>query len=169
MRDVTVREANKTDLDLVATLVDEYEDWLVANRLVPTHEGNEFRGSAFPPMYSRPSGCVLIAVVDEEAAGCVAMRPLDGARICEMKKLYVRPQYRSSGAGRALVTHLLAHARAAGYDVMRLDTLPRMTDAIRMYERFGFRRRGPYHAEHPVGALYFENQLERLNADSTDT
>jgi ribosomal protein S18 acetylase RimI-like enzyme len=77
-----------------------------------------------------------------------------------MKRLYVRPNYRGQGIGRALLNTVLAEARAIGYQRMRLDTVePLMEDAVRMYRAYGFREIAPYR-ENPIpGALYMEIDL----------
>jgi putative acetyltransferase len=100
-----------------------------------------------PGEYAPPEGVLILALKGSEPAGCVAMRSISGERsgeTCEMKRLYVRPQYRGSGLGRQLAEHVISRARAAGYRWMNLDTLPMMSGAQRMYERLGFKDIPPY-------------------------
>lgn len=93
---------------------------------------------------SRQSGLKLLGFVGPDVGGCISYREVEPT-ICEMKHLYVRPSFRGSGLGRALVSCLLARARAAGYWHMRLETVSFMGTAVRMYEAMGFVRRTPYY------------------------
>jgi ribosomal protein S18 acetylase RimI-like enzyme len=116
---------------------------------------------SLPGAYAEPQGCILIAEADREAIGCVAVRPLDEGT-CEMKRLYLRPQARGRGAGRALAEASVREARARGYRRMRLDTVPGMDAAIAIYRALGFRAIEPYRPNPIPGALYFELYLLEL-------
>ena len=87
--------------------------------------------------YGLPGGRLYLAWVNGQPAGCIALRKLDEER-CELKRLYVRPAYRRQHIALQLVNRLLDDARALGYRWMLLDTLPELTDAIRMYRNLGF-------------------------------
>jgi ribosomal protein S18 acetylase RimI-like enzyme len=89
----------------------------------------------------------------------VALHKLD-PQICEMKRLYLRPQSRGKGLGRVLADCVIAEARQIGYERMRLDTVePVMKDAVAMYYKIGFRQIAPYRANPIAGAMYMELQL----------
>lgn len=116
--------------------------------------------AGLPGDYAPPQGRLLLARLGGDLAGCVALHALEPG-VCEMKRLYVRRQFRGQGLGKALLNTVLAEARAIGYLCMRLDTIePIMQDAVRMYRAYGFREVAPYR-ENPIqGALYMELTLE---------
>jgi ribosomal protein S18 acetylase RimI-like enzyme len=115
--------------------------------------------ATLPGRYVPPSGALLLASLDGQPVGCVAMRALEPG-VCEMKRLYVRPEARGSGAGTRLTDAIIAAARSAGHSRMRLDTIaPMMGRAVELYQRRGFVEIAPY-AENPIeGALYLELAL----------
>jgi len=120
-----------------------------------------------PGDYAPPAGRLLLAEFDGRLAGCVALHKLGvggnsdvASEVCEMKRLYLRPQFRGKGLGRALADRILAEARHIGYRRMRLDTVePVMKDAVAMYRSIGFREIPPYCSNPIAGALYMELQL----------
>ena len=114
--------------------------------------------AALPGEYVPPGGMLALARIDGQAAGCIALRRVDEAR-GEMKRLYVRPAFRSTGAGRALLEWLIARAREAGYREIVCDTMPVMDRALAMYDRYGFERGEPYANEPTPGAIYLRLKL----------
>ena len=120
--------------------------------------------ASLPGKYAPPEGRLLLAMHDDHTAGCVALRALDDD-ICEMKRLYVRPAFRSLGLGRELTQRIIQEAKEAGYQRMRLDSLPTMSSALRLYRELGFREIAPY-CNNPVERAVF---LElTLNGSSHD-
>jgi putative acetyltransferase len=115
--------------------------------------------AGLPGDYVPPEGRLLLATSDGQAAGCVALHK-SAPNISEMKRLYVRPQFRGKGLGKALAERVINEARAIGFKKLRLDTVePVMRAAVAMYRQLGFREIAPYR-ENPIeGALYMELEL----------
>ena len=112
-----------------------------------------------PGQYVPPAGRLILAIENSQVAGCVALRRI-GEDVCEMKRLYVRPNFRGRGLGRELTENLLSDARAIGYKVMRLDTIPgKMDQALAMYRSLGFREIAPYYSNPVAGAVFMELTL----------
>jgi len=111
--------------------------------------------AALPGKYAPPEGALLLARVDGAVAGAVGLRPL-GDGTCEMKRLYVRPEFRGTGAGRRLAERIVAIGGECGYRAMRLDTLASMEAARALYGSLGFREIPAYYDNPLCGALYFE-------------
>jgi putative acetyltransferase len=115
--------------------------------------------AGLPGDYAPPEGRLLLAEYEAELAGCVALHKLD-TTICEMKRLYLRPQFRGKGLGGALAGRIIAEARLIGYRQMRLDTVePVMKDAVGMYRKLGFKKVAPYRPNPIAGAMYMELEL----------
>jgi ribosomal protein S18 acetylase RimI-like enzyme len=96
-----------------------------------------------PGVYTPPEGCMLLAEYDNKIAGCVALKKI-GEGICEMKRLYVRPEFRGKAIGRKLSEAIIEEARKIGYKKMRLDSLKRLNQAISLYQSMGFKEIKPY-------------------------
>jgi putative acetyltransferase len=115
--------------------------------------------AGLPGDYAPPDGRLLLAEYGGALAGCVALHRLEPG-ICEMKRLYLRPQFRGKGVGRVLAETVIAEARGIGYQRMRLDTVePIMKDAVAMYRRLGFKEIAPYRQNPIAGAMYMELEL----------
>ena len=113
---------------------------------------------SLPGAYAPPTGCLLLAISDQKFAGCIAMRDLE-KNICEMKRLFVRPQWRGTKLGRLLAETLIQRARDLGYKLMRLDTLPSMDRAQKLYSSLGFYEIEPYRFNPIAGTSFMELKL----------
>jgi ribosomal protein S18 acetylase RimI-like enzyme len=112
-----------------------------------------------PGQYAPPSGRLFLATENDRLAGCIALRKI-GDDVGEMKRLYVRPEFRGHGLGRTLTETLLQEAREIGYRRVRLDTLPgKMDAAIAMYRSLGFKNIEPYYNNPVAGAAFMELEL----------
>lgn len=116
--------------------------------------------AGLPGDYTRPEGALLLGVEGRDPVGCVAFRRQEPGG-AEMKRLYVRPSARGGGWGRRLVERIVAEARAAGYERMRLDTLPSMVSAVGLYLSLGFRDIAPYRHNPVPGARFLELDLRQ--------
>lgn len=100
--------------------------------------------AALPGKYRPPEGALLLALVDAAPAGCVALRKIS-TDACEMKRMFVYPEYHGRGVGKALGEAIIQVARNGNYSVMKLDTSIRQTEAQNLYTRLGFRPTTPYY------------------------
>ena len=116
--------------------------------------------ATLPGKYALPAGRLLLAFVDGALVGCGSLRPFD-QQACEMKRVYVRPEYKGQGIGRQLAERLIAEAKLIGYTRMRLDTIPaQMMEASRLYLALGFHEIPPYYNSPQPGTSYMELPLE---------
>jgi len=143
------------DVETARTLFREYADGLGIDLCF---QGFDRELAELPGDYAPPRGRLLLAGVEGGIAGCIALRPLEGGA-CEMKRLYIRPQYRGRGIGRALAEAVIREARSTGYPCMRLDSLPSMSEAIALYRALGFREIAPYRPNPVEGAVFLELEL----------
>jgi putative acetyltransferase len=147
-----------TTLDEIAQarcLFEEYAAWLKVDLCF---QGFAAELAGLPGVYAPPRGRLLLALTGDEVKGCIALRPLDG-RICEMKRLFVRPAFRGQSVGRLLAERIITEARAIGYATMKLDTLPSMRAATRLYESLGFVHCGAYYDTPLSNTIFMELQL----------
>lgn len=122
---------------------------------------------SLPGKYEPPKGCILLAMDGDQAVGCIALRPLDpmrhdlpGDRICEMKRLYAKPETRGRGVGRLLCEELIRFAKRGGYTLMKLDTEPELDAACRLYRSLGFVEIPRYNDDPKPETLYMGLRLD---------
>jgi len=152
-----VQAQSEHEIQQVRELFAEYVVWLGINLCFQNYEKEL---AELPGDYVQPGGRLLL-VLDEDgrAAGCAALRDL-GKGVCEMKRLFVRPEFRGQHLGERLMDMILNDARAIGYQCIRLDTLPgKMDRAIAMYRARGFKDIAAYYNNPVVGAAFMELSL----------
>ena len=143
------------DLDTVRVIFREYADSLGIDL---SFQGFDQELAGLPGKYAPPAGAILLAWHDDRLVGCVALRAFE-LEICEMKRLYVRPEVRGEQLGRRLAQVVVHAAREAGYRKMRLDTLPSMQAAQRLYASLGFRPISAYVFNPVEGTRFLELEL----------
>ncbi|MBV6496735.1 MAG: GNAT family N-acetyltransferase [Acidobacteria bacterium ACB1] len=145
-----------TQIDDARSIFREYEKWLGLDLCFQNFE-EELQ--TLPGKYAPPDGRLILAYMDGELAGGIALRKIEEG-ICEMKRLYLRENARGSGIGKALIEKVIAEARKIGYKKMRLDTFPpKMAKAVSLYESHGFYEIPTYYDNPYDGVLYMEKVL----------
>jgi putative acetyltransferase len=150
-----IRAHTKKHIEEVRTLFREYEAFLDVD-LYFQNFGEEL--ADLPGKYVPPDGILLLAVAGRKAAGCGALRKLDEG-ICEMKRLFVRLEFRGLGLGKTLAKCLVDEAIRLGYSTMLLDTLDRLKAAMVIYESLGFMPTKPYYRNPLPGVVYWKLDL----------
>ncbi len=139
-------------LEMVKILFQNYQTELNVDLCFQSFE-KELAG--LPGKYGEPDGCILLLLKNNQSAGCIALRKMSQG-VCEMKRLYIEPEFRGQGLGNMLVKELISCAQQKSYNKMRLDTLTRLKPAIGIYETFGFKEIDAYY-ENPLDeVLYYE-------------
>lgn len=153
----TIAAATPREIAEIAVLFHAYEAHIGVDL---SYQGFADEVATLPGKYAPPRGQLLLARNAQGAAiGCVALRPMDTAGCCEMKRLFVSAQGRGLGLGRALAEAVIAEAARLGYAELRLDTLPSMHEAIALYRKLGFVPIEPYYAARE-GTLFMARILE---------
>jgi ribosomal protein S18 acetylase RimI-like enzyme len=160
-RAFAIARASVHDLRDVADLFAAYERHIGVDL---SYQGFADEVATLPGRYAPPHGQLLIARDRAgRAIGCVALRAMSDARCCEMKRLFVAPEGRGLGLGRALAEAIVDEGARLGYAELRLDTLPTMQDAIALYRKLGFVSIAPYYAA-PDGTIFLARSLDASRA-----
>ena len=156
-----VEAKTRNQISSAKELIREYAASLGVLGLDLSFENFEQEMAEFPGAYARPDGRVLLAIEGGGAVGVVALRRLPG-KSCEMKRMYVKPEFRGRGIGRMLANRAIGEARDIGYSRMRLDTLARLKEAVFLYDSLGFKKVRPYTINPHKDAAYMELNFGRL-------
>ena len=152
-----IQASSANHIEQARELFKEYAAWLDVDLCFQSFEKEL---AALPGDYAPPNGRLFLLFNDTQLAGCVALRKIDEG-ICEMKRLFLRKQFRGKGLGRLLINSIIQAATQIGYERMRLDTLPlQMSDAIALYRSMGFREIEPYYQNPVPGAKFMEIELK---------
>jgi ribosomal protein S18 acetylase RimI-like enzyme len=145
-------------IEEIRRLFREYEKWL---GLDLCFQGFEEELKNLPAKYAKPDGRLFLALVNGKTAGCIALRKWE-RNVCEIKRLYVRDEFRGLGLGNLLIEKLIEEARLIGYEKMRLDTLPdKMAKAVKLYKSYGFAEISPYYDNPYNETLFLEFNLKK--------
>ena len=144
------------DLENIKTLFTEYTNMLGVDL---AFQGFQAELKTLPGKYSLPKGRLFTAYYDNKLAGCIALRSF-GENGCEMKRLFVRPEFRKCHIGKILVDKIIEEARNIGYDYMVLDTLSTLTGAVNLYRKKGFKEVDAYYDNPLEDVLYFKLDLK---------
>ncbi len=147
------------DIQAAARLFQEYADSLPIDLCFQDFDAEV---ANLPGKYSPPQGELLLAKdASGVSIGCVAVRPMTEESACEMKRLYVSPNGRGKGLGKALMEAIVVRATEMGYAEIRLDTLSSLTEAVAMYRKYGFVDIPPYHETRIEGLLFLGRTLRK--------
>ena len=150
-----IRPARPADIPEVRRMVEEYVAWIGLDLAFQEIDA-ELEG--LPGEYAPRRGALFVAEEDQRLLGTIGLRPFDGA-ICEMKRLFVRPEARGRGLAKQLIAVALAEARRLEYAEIRLDTLPMMGDAQSLYVSLGFHDIAPYYDTPITGTRFMAKRL----------
>ena len=152
MRNILIKQAETpAEIEAARMLFREYEAWFGMNLCFQNFDDEV---ANLPGKYALPDGRLFLAFADEKLAGCIALRKLE-EKICEMKRLFVREGFRGQKIGNVLIEKLIEEAKNIGCEKMRLDTFPpKMAEAVKLYESYGFREISPYY-QNPYGETLF--------------
>lgn len=138
-----------------AALFNEYAQWLGID-LGFQHFEEELL--SLRKVYAAPKGCIILLQENEQAFGCIALRPINET-IAEVKRLYIKPMFRNIGAAARLLAILEEYASSQKYKSLKLDTLRSMLPAMAFYKKYGYQETSPYYNNPNENAVYFEKQL----------
>ena len=157
MKDNIVYKKLETEEEIYMAkeLILEYIKWLNTDL---SFQNIDDELNNFPQKYKSPNGEFIIAKENNNVIGCVAIKRLEN-KICEMKRLFVKDEYKRKGIGKKLVEKIIEESKMKNYEKMRLDTLNTMKAALDIYYENGFYEIEPYYNNPNSGVVYLEKVL----------
>ncbi|RFS13900.1 GNAT family N-acetyltransferase [Emticicia sp. C21] len=153
---ITIQKiASSEDLEEIKALFREYEKFLGVSLCFQNFEEELAK---LPAKYAEPEGAIFLAKVEGKSAGCIALWKLEEG-VCEMKRLYVKPDFQGLGLGKKLAQIVIAEAKEKGYKKMKLDTLRRLASANHLYKALQFTETTSYNYNPEDDVAYFEKDL----------
>ncbi len=156
MSTTIIPAATPHQIETTRALFIEYQQWLNFSLCFQNFDKEL---AELPGKYSAPMGRLYLAEYGGTIAGCIALRPMDDENFCEMKRLYVKEEFRGKKIGKLLAEKIIADAKKIGYRAMRLDTLQRMNAARTLYTQLGFTIIPPYYYNPLEETVYMELHL----------
>ena len=152
---------SQSDIKNIKKLFNEYVLSLGENL---DFQGFESELASLPGVYSPPAGTLLIALDNGNSAGCAALKMFGNSedKICEMKRLYVKPEFRGKSLGKKLALMVIEEAISKGYCTMYLDTLERLKAAMHIYSSLGFTKTEPYYNNPIIDAVFWKLDLYKF-------
>ena len=136
---VTIRDLRKEDNPRLAKIVKDTLAEFGANH--PNTVYYDPTTDALFEVFQTPGSKYFLAEIDGEMVGGGGIYPTDGldSDTCELVKMYLLPQARGHGLGRMLIEKCIDAAREIGYKKIYLETMPELKQALKVYEKFGFK------------------------------
>jgi ribosomal protein S18 acetylase RimI-like enzyme len=154
----TIEFRHVTGQNMIEEIKQLFLEYINSLKVDLTFQDLETELKTLPGKYAPPNGVLILALINGKEAGCVALRKISD-NVCEMKRLYVRDEFRGLGIGKNLVSKVIKEAKGLNYQYIRLDTLPTMKNAQSLYEMFGFYDIEPYIYNPIKGTRFLELKL----------
>lgn len=155
-----IESLTKTEMEQLRSVMLEYGDHmyidlaLVAGKQRFAYEMLDFPGGR----YVKPDGAFFLALYEGRPAGCIGIKRYDNDT-CEMKRMYVKPEFRQLGIGVELCRVAIDTAKDYGYASMLLDTNKEMPAAISIYDKLGFTEIPAYCENENPNPVYYRYEL----------
>jgi len=156
------KQVNRQDKEMLTKVKKLFLEYAQSLEINLDFQDFETELNSLPGKYGLPYGVLILALVDDRVAGCIALRKIY-KNICEMKRLYVCEDYRGLGIGKTLINMIIEEAKKLNYQYIRLDTLPTMKKAQDLYESIGFYDIDSYRYNPINGTRFMELNIEKYS------